>query len=111
MKVNKSCLVCFTVRSGSAMMCQLLADTGFAWLPEEQFFHNINPAYLTGGDIADYGRYLARTITAATTRNGVFGSKIGAGFWHNFIRRVRTINELTSLRPRIALAQLFPNLH
>ncbi|MDP9189057.1 MAG: Stf0 sulfotransferase family protein, partial [Actinomycetota bacterium] len=36
-KVRKSCLVCATPRSGSTLLCALLAGTGVARQPQEFF--------------------------------------------------------------------------
>ena len=75
--VRKSYFICFTVRSGSTMLCQLLADTGLAGNPKEHFYHNISPDNPTGDEIADYQACLTGVLAKDIARNGVFGSKVG----------------------------------
>ena len=43
-KVTKSCLVCATPRSGSTLLCALLAGTGVAGRPQEFFERLAHPA-------------------------------------------------------------------
>ena len=75
--VRKSYFICFTVRSGSTMLCQLRSDTGLAGNPKEHFYHNISPDNPTGDEIADYQACLIRVLPEDTTSSGVFGSKVG----------------------------------
>ena len=110
MSARKCYFICFTVRSGSSLLCQLLADTGLAGAPKEHFYHNIAPDKPGGDDIKDYAAYLERALAADTTFNGVFGSKVGGGFWHDFTRRLRSIPGLSGLSLPDALDRYFPGL-
>ncbi len=109
-RARKCYFICFTVRSGSTLLCQLLTDTGLAGAPKEHFYHNISAAQPQGDEIADYGAFLARTLAADTTANGVFGSKIGGGYWKDFLRRLRSRADLAALPARAALDAVFPDL-
>lgn len=103
--ISRAYLVCATPRSGSTLLCQMLAATGVAGRPEE-FFEAIaetgeprharawfgevagvelahvphevprGPDYSTLSDVADYEEHLRRSLATGTTPNGVFGAKV-----------------------------------
>ena len=110
MRPVKSYFICFSVRSGSTLLSQLLADTGIAGAPKEHFFHNIGPDKPRGDIIPDYRAFLERVLAADTTPNGVFGSKVGGGYWNDFVRRLRAVDGLEDLPLKAALDSLFPDL-
>ncbi|MYD09510.1 MAG: hypothetical protein F4X02_05625 [Chloroflexi bacterium] len=110
MRPLKSYFICFTVRSGSTLLSQLLADTGIAGQPKERFYHNIAPENPRGDVIPDYRAYLKRVLAADTSPNGVFGSKVGGGYWNDFARRLRAIDGFADLPLMSALDRLFPDL-
>ena len=111
MRPRKSYFICSTVRSGSTLLSQLLADSGIAGNPQEHFYHNIAPDKPAGDVIADYRAYLDQVLDADTTANGVFGSKVGGGCWHDFARRLRSIDGFSDLRLKDVLESVFPDLH
>ncbi|MCY4144891.1 MAG: Stf0 family sulfotransferase [Chloroflexi bacterium] len=110
MSAIQSYFICFTVRSGSSLLCQLLSDTGLAGRPGEHFYHNISPDNPHGEPIADYASYITGALNAYTTANGVFGSKVGGGYWRDFTRRLLDIETLAGLPLREALDRCFPGL-
>ena len=110
MRPLKCYFICFTVRSGSTLLSQLLADTGIAGQPKEHFYHNIAPDNPRGDCIPDYRGYLERVLSADTTTNGVFGSKVGGGYWNDFVRRLRAIDGIADLPLKSVLDHLFPDL-
>lgn len=110
MRPVKSYFICFTVRSGSTLLSQLLADTGIAGRPKEHFYHNIAPDNPRGDIIPDYRACIERILAADTTPNGVFGSKVGGGVWHDFARRLRSIEGCKDLPLKAALDRFFPDL-
>ena len=110
MRPLKSYFICFTVRSGSTLLSQLLADTGIAGQPKEHFYHNIAPEKPRGDCIPDYGAYLKQVLDADTSANGVFGSKVGGGYWRDFERRLRSIDGFANLPLKAALDRFFPDL-
>jgi len=96
-KVTKSYVVCATPRSGSTLLCALLAGTGVAGNPEESFEHLWRSGlprqpreYFAGVDDAGVLALLAPTdpggadrsdpfppaLERGTTPNGVFGAKL-----------------------------------
>ncbi len=110
MRPHKSYFICFTARSGSTLLAQLLTDTGLAGHPKEHFYHNIAPENPRGDDIPDYRAYLERALSADTSPNGVFGSKVGGGVWRDFARRLGGIDGCEDLPIRAALDRFFPDL-
>jgi LPS sulfotransferase NodH len=96
-KVRKSYLVCATPRSGSTLLCALLAGTGVAGRPEEYFERLARSGlprqpreYFEGVEDTALLAHLAPTdpgepddsdpipaaLAAGTTANGVFGAKL-----------------------------------
>ena len=99
-------LVCATQRSGSTLLCRLLAETGVAGHPQEYFEAQADtgrpphpgaflsglpstglgirddvrppraPDYSSLQGLPDYRAHLRRTLAAGTGPNGVFGAKI-----------------------------------
>jgi LPS sulfotransferase NodH len=106
LRARRAYLVCSTQRSGSTLLCQLLASTGVAGRPEEFFEARAetglppHPGYFlaglprTGAGIRDdlrptdgpsysdlrtvggWEAHLQRTFRLGTTPNGVFGAKL-----------------------------------
>jgi len=111
MPTTKSYFICFTVRSGSSLLCQLLAETNLAGKPQEHFHHNITPENPQGDDIPDYAAYIDQLLDQWTTPNGVFGAKVGGGQWHHLTRHVRRIDGYANMPLSDAMAGLFPDLH
>ena len=111
MAVAKSFFLCFTVRSGSTLLSQLLWDTGIAGRPQEHFYHNIGPENPSGDIVFVYRGFLKQAPKRGSTANGVFGSKIGGGYWHDFVRRLRAIDGMRALPLNMVLDKFFPNLH
>lgn len=76
-----SYFVCYTARSGSTLLCEALASTGFAGVPDEYFEpmaggtlqEPVWEALRTGPDVR---RYIDTVIACGTTPNGVFGAKL-----------------------------------
>jgi LPS sulfotransferase NodH len=96
-KVRKAYVVCATPRSGSTLLCALLAGTGVAGRPEEYFerlarsglprqpreyFEDIEDAELfahlapTDPGELDGADPIPAALAAGTTTNGVFGAKL-----------------------------------
>lgn len=110
MTTHKSYFICCTVRSGSTLLTQLLADTGIAGYPQEHFNHNNGPDNPKGDATPNYNELVKQILAENTTANGVFGTKIGGGMWHDFIPRIQTIDGLVSKPLDVALNELFPDL-
>src|SRR3954471_16518163 len=112
-KPARSYLVCATPRSGSTLLCELLAATGVAGRPEEPFERLLRAglprqprdyfdrlADPAGGRLAplepgaperpEASRALWREALArGTTSNGVFAAKLMWGYFPDFLARLR----------------------
>ena len=108
MAVAKSYFLCFTVRNGSTLLAQLLWDTGIAGRPQEHFYHNIGPENPSGDIVFVYRGFLKQAPKRGSTANGVFGSKIGGGYWHDFVRRLRAIDGMRALPLNVVLDGFSP---
>ena len=84
--------------------------TDIAGKPQEHFNHNIHVDNPQGDVIPDYQNFLTQTLTQHTTQNGVFGTKIGGGVWHDFVRRIQSIDGTADKPLDLALNALFPEL-
>ena len=93
------------------MLSQLLWDTGIAGRPQHHFYHNIGPENPSGDSVFDYRGLLEQALKRGSTANGVFGSKLGGGYWHDFVRRLRAIDGMRALPLNVVLDRFFPNLH
>jgi len=139
MTATRSYLVCATPRSGSTLLCHLLAQTRVAGCPEEYFealAHSGVPRrpyeYFDADDHPElvarlrasfpgeapphwshgrYGEYLAEVLDRGTTPNGVFGAKLMWGYAHDFQRLLRTIPQYAGMEFEDLLPAVFPNLH
>src|SRR4029453_17064892 len=68
--VKKPCRaywICFTPRTGSALLCQLLRATGVAGRPEEHFWRDNEPLYRAQWHVTSYRDYLDRALEEGTT--------------------------------------------
>lgn len=129
---RRTYIICATPRSGSTLLCEALRSTGVAGNPEEHFEalrhsglprqpHEYFPAIEDrsildllgrgrGGDrhplwsSEDYRAYFEWALERGTTPNGVFGTKLMAGYLGDFVSLLRTIPEYRGLD----LADLFP---
>lgn len=81
----KSYIICGTPRSGSTLLCDLLAATKVAGAPDSFFMRDVDPVWSRAwglparGDLsdADYAAaYLAAAIRAGTAETGVFGLRL-----------------------------------
>jgi LPS sulfotransferase NodH len=105
--------ICFTPRTGSALLCQLLRATGVAGRPEEYFWRDNEPLYRARWHVASYRDYLERAIEEGTTPNGIFGAKVGAGVYlSHFFHQLRTLPQFEDATPSLfaILSALFPDL-
>src|SRR4029450_7241794 len=59
--------ICFTPRTGSALLCQLLRATGVAGRPEEYFWRDNEPLYRAQWHVTSYRDYLDRALEEGTT--------------------------------------------
>jgi LPS sulfotransferase NodH len=79
----RSYLLCGTPRTGSTLLCSLLASTGVAGRPESYFRQGDEAAWASRFGVAvagdgsfDYREFVAAAVRAGTSRNGVFAARI-----------------------------------
>jgi trehalose 2-sulfotransferase len=129
--IRSSYLVCATPRSGSTLLCKLLAATGVAGRPEEYFErlrHSGLPRqpreFFDGAEDPGVLELLAPTepghpdgrdpldeaIELGTTPNGVFGAKLMWGYLGDFADLLRGVDGLERLPVPELLERTFPNL-
>jgi len=105
--------ICFTPRTGSALLCQLLRATGVAGRPEEYFWRDNEPRLRAQWHVTSYSDYLERALEEGTTPNGIFGAKVDTGVYlAHFFRQLRTVPQFadTTLSQFSILSALFPDL-
>ncbi len=91
-----SYLLCGTPRTGSTLLCSLLASTGVAGRPESYFREPDQGAWAArfGVSVADdgsfdYRAFVAGAVSAGSTPNGVFGARIMWGTMHVVVEGLR----------------------
>lgn len=88
-----SCFVCGTPRSGTWLLCGLLASTGLAGRPHEWFWRDTEWTNRRAWGVRDFAEYVARVRDAATTENGVFASKLMWGHVGELVGRLRDLGD------------------
>ncbi len=68
-------VVCSVPRSGSSLLCELLALTGLAGAPSEFFDHGLMNQFSAVWGTGTFGDYMAALLSKKTSPNGVFGVK------------------------------------
>jgi trehalose 2-sulfotransferase len=102
-----SYFVCGTPRSGSWLLCGLLASTGIAGRPHEWFWHDAEEASRQAWGVSLFADYLARVREAGTTPNGVLGSKL---MWANVEELLARLGQLGDAPTDVSLIERhFPN--
>lgn len=93
----RSYLICGTPRTGSTLLCRLLAATGVAGKPESYFRLPGETSYAErwglqcGPDgLLDYREYVRAAIVAGSTSNGVFGARVMWGTMDEVVAKLRT---------------------
>lgn len=86
---QSSYFVCGTPRSGTWLLCGLLASTGVAGRPHEWFWRDTESANWRAWGVTGFSDYVARVRDAGTTPNGVFGSKVMWGYFGDLLARLR----------------------
>src|SRR5438045_4129167 len=89
-----SYMICATPRSGSSLLCELLAGSGAAGAPEEYF----GPLRMAGlqeeWGVAALDRYVAELRARRSGANGVFGFKTHFTQLRGALGRVEAVTEL-----------------
>jgi trehalose 2-sulfotransferase len=105
-----SYLVCGTPRSGTSLLCGLLAGTGVAGRPEEYFWRGDEPAWSERWGVADFADYLRAAVAHGSTPNGVFGAKVMYSYLSDLLGKLAELPGRQRLDDRSLLERAFPNL-
>ena len=106
-------VICTTPRSGSWMLCSLLAQTGVAGNPQEYFGQTLIEELRIHAHIAhtqDIGEYLDRVTELGASSNGVFGMKLMAQQTRTFVRRASERKGAAFDSLRTALESVYPGI-
>lgn len=95
---HMSYFVCGTPRSGSWLLCGLLASTGVAGRPHEWFWRETEEANRRAWAVSSFADYLVRVRGAGTTPNGVFGSKLMWAYLDDFLTQLSQLADASSQR-------------
>jgi trehalose 2-sulfotransferase len=93
-----SFVVCSLPRSGSSLLCDVLASTELAGAPSEYFDANQMDEFRRTWGVTTFEQYVEALIAKKTSPNGVFGVK---AHYH----------QLLDSFPGGDLSELFPNVH
>ncbi len=111
--------ICCSARSGSSLLCQILAATGVAGNPDEYFFWDNMPCQAKPWGMAarwgstDFEAYVQRSFREGTTANGWFGVKMAPGLYlDTFLQEVRKLpgHADPDLTARELIDRFFPDL-
>jgi trehalose 2-sulfotransferase len=105
-----SYLVCATPRSGSSLLCGLLAGTGVAGRPEEYFWRGDEGSWSQRWGVSGFADYLRAAIAHGSTPNGVFGAKVMYGYLPDLLGSLVELPGGRGLDDRSLLERVFPNL-
>lgn len=108
MNLQSTYIICSTMRSGSTLLCDLIANTKLAGQPQEFFLPQWEKK--SQFDSTNYPEYLQKTMELFASPNGVSGVKL---MWCNFeevIQRLRETTESTSKSDLELLKDVFPDL-
>ncbi|MDZ4311915.1 MAG: Stf0 family sulfotransferase [Cypionkella sp.] len=110
----KSYIICGTPRSGSTLLCDLLAATQVAGVPDSFFMRDVDPVWARAWGLPARGEldavryaagYLAAAITAGTGATGVFGLRLMRESLGDVLAVIDTVYPgLTSDRARLRAA-------
>jgi trehalose 2-sulfotransferase len=92
----RSYLICGTPRTGSTLLCGLLAATGVAGKPESYFRLPDEPSYAERWGVElgphgplDYWAYVRAATAAGSTPNGVFAARVMWGTMEEVVGKLR----------------------
>lgn len=108
MHIKSSYLVCATPRSGSSLLCEMLAGTNLAGNPQEFFWEGFEPVWSRRWEVSEPQAYLRSAIRQGTSANGVFGAKIMWSHLDYFVQRFLGDGNQS---PAQGISAVFPDLH
>lgn len=94
----ESYLICSTPRTGSTLLCGLMASTTVAGQPESYFREPDEQLWAARWDIVrssdgvlEYSEFVRSALAAGRTENGVFGARIMWGSMDHLVDRLGTV--------------------
>ena len=102
-------IIATSQRTGSTLLCDGLASTGIAGMPDEWFLpeNKANAALMRQFGALSEGDYIDQVIRATATPNGVFGTKLFWAQWDSLIPKMIAKSNFPVDRPlRNVLADL-----
>ncbi|GAB5490438.1 MAG: Stf0 sulfotransferase family protein [Phototrophicaceae bacterium] len=96
-------------RSGSSLLCNLLAQTTVAGLPNE-FLGDWEGSLYRDYNMSDFRQYLQRIINEFTTENGIFGVKAMGADLLQYCERLETFPEYSGSTHAEKVRAFFPNM-
>ena len=103
-----SCVICATPRTGSSLLCGLLASTGVAGIPESYFRREDEGAWAqrwglpARAGVRDFGDFVRHALAAGRTANGVFGVRTMWGTMDELVALPSASPMRKSCEPRCA---------
>jgi LPS sulfotransferase NodH len=86
-EIGTSYLICATPRTGSYLLCDLLTATGVAGKPTEYLLAGYRKYWSAQWGTSTYREYHENILSAGTTANGVFGTKVHGAQLLEFLRQ------------------------
>lgn len=93
-----SYLICSTPRTGSTLLCGLMASTTVAGQPESYFRQPDEQMWAarwdivsSSGGVFEYSEFVRAALAAGRTANGVFAARIMWGTMDHLVDRLRTV--------------------
>jgi LPS sulfotransferase NodH len=103
-------VICTTPRTGSWLLCGLLASTGVAGRPHEWFVDPLEQRNREAWNVATFAEYLERVRWSATTSNGVASLKVMWPTHAELLQRLRgSAEEARSAGDRELFERVFPD--
>jgi LPS sulfotransferase NodH len=111
-----SYFICGAPRSGSWLLCGLLANTGVAGRPHEWFDAGFRATCWQEWRVRNFRSFVARVRDAGTTPNGVFGAKLNWAYMEQLTRELHRLGDGSSWGPDVIGSLLshlraFPGTH
>jgi LPS sulfotransferase NodH len=104
MSTPASYVLCGTPRTGSTLLCSLLAATGVLGRPESYFRGPDEVSWAgrfglphDGSQVVDYGGFIGAVRAAATTNNGVFGARVMWGSMDRIVTGLKGTRDRSDL--------------
>lgn len=95
---SQSCIICSTPRTGSTLLCALLASTGIAGQPQSYFRKEDAGRWAKrfglppgNGSAPDFSAFLDGVLSAGTSPNGVFSVRIMWGSMEELTANLATV--------------------